>query len=64
MKLKEKLSVCVVTHIINVDTDPYINNKMINNENNKNMRARGPNKLYYNYKLKNNDKKIGFLLLV
>lgn len=29
MKLKEKLSVCVVTHIINVDTDPYINNKMI-----------------------------------
>ena len=29
MKLKEKLSVCVVTHIIDVNTNPYMNNKMI-----------------------------------
>ena len=29
MKLKEKLSVCVVTHIIDVDTNPHMDNKMI-----------------------------------
>lgn len=29
MKLNEKLSVCVVTHIVDADTNPYIENKMI-----------------------------------
>ena len=29
MKLKEKLSVCVVTHIIDANTNPYIENEMI-----------------------------------
>ena len=29
MELKDKLSVMVMTHIINIDSDPYLNNEMI-----------------------------------